>query len=69
MWDKEIALDFYSRFNQTNPLSGDVPMRYRREVLEPGGSLPANDLVRNFLGRPQNMQAFSRWIGAEFAAH
>lgn len=67
MWDKEIALDFYSRFNQADPLSGDVPMRYRREVLEPGGSLPANDLVKNFLGRPQNMQAFSRWIGEEFA--
>jgi thimet oligopeptidase len=42
-------------------------MRYRRLVLEPGGSMSANDLVKNFLGRPQNMKAFQRWLGEEFA--
>lgn len=63
MWDKVIALDFYSQFDAANPLVGDVPMRYRRIVLEPGGSMSANDLVQHFLGRPQNMQALARWIG------
>jgi len=42
-------------------------MRYRRVVLEPGGSVSANDLVKNFLGRPQNMTALQRWMGKEFA--
>jgi len=42
------------------------PMRYRRLVLEPGGSLSANDLVKNFLGRPQNTAAFQKWMGEEF---
>jgi thimet oligopeptidase len=41
-------------------------MRYRRQVLEPGGSMSANDLVKNFLGRPQNIEAFKRWVGEEF---
>jgi thimet oligopeptidase len=41
-------------------------MRYPRTVLEPGGSLPANDLVKNFLGRPQNMAAFQNWMAEEF---
>jgi len=41
-------------------------MRYRRLVLEPGGSLSANDLVKNFLGRPQNTAAFQKWMGEEF---
>jgi thimet oligopeptidase len=41
-------------------------MRYRRVVLEPGGSMPANDLVKNFLGRPQNMTALQKWMGEEF---
>jgi len=41
-------------------------MRYRRQVLEPGGSVSANDLVKNFLGRPQNTDAFQRWMGKEF---
>jgi thimet oligopeptidase len=41
-------------------------MRYRRVVLEPGGSMSANDLVKNFLGRPQNMHALKTWMGEEF---
>jgi hypothetical protein len=28
--------------------------------------MSANDLVKNFLGRPQNMMAFQNWIGEEF---
>jgi hypothetical protein len=28
--------------------------------------MSANDLVKNFLGRPQNMAAFQRWLGEEF---
>jgi len=66
MWDKVIAEDFFQQFDQKNLLAGDAPMRYRRVVLEPGGSMPANDLVKNFLGRPQNMTALQRWMGEEF---
>lgn len=68
MWDKVIALDFFGQFDSKNLLAGDAPMRYRRTVLEPGGSVSANDLVKNFLGRPQSMGAMQRWIGAEFDA-
>jgi thimet oligopeptidase len=66
MWDKVIAEDFFQQFNQQNLLAGEAPMRYRRTVLEPGGSMSANDLVKNFLGRPQNMGAFQHWLGEEF---
>jgi len=66
MWDKVIAEDFFQQFDQKNLLAGDAPMRYRRTVLEPGGSMSANDLVKNFLGRPQDMTAFQRWMGEEF---
>jgi thimet oligopeptidase len=65
-WDKVIAEDFFQQFDQNNLLAGDAPMRYRQLVLEPGGSMSANDLVKNFLGRPQNMTAFQRWMGEEF---
>jgi thimet oligopeptidase len=68
MWDKVIAEDFFVQFDHANLLAGDAPMRYRRVVLEPGGSMSANDLVKNFLGRPQNMIAFQRWMGEEFDA-
>jgi thimet oligopeptidase len=66
MWDKVIAQDFFEQFDQKNLLAGDAPMRYRHVVLEPGGSTSANDLVKNFLGRPQNMVAFQEWMGEEF---
>jgi thimet oligopeptidase len=66
LWDKVIAEDFFSQFDQANLLAGPAPMRYRHTVLEPGGSVSANTLVRDFLGREQNMDAFQKWMGKEF---
>ena len=67
MWDKVIAEDFFGQFDADNLLSGATSMRYRRQVLQPGGSESANDLVKTFLGRPQNIEAFKKWLGEEFA--
>ncbi len=66
LWDKVIAEDFFVQFDHNNLLAGDAPARYRRLVLEPGGSMSANDLVKNFLGRPQNTAALQKWMGEEF---
>jgi thimet oligopeptidase len=66
LWDKVIAEDFFLQFDHKNLLAGDAPMRYRRVVLEPGGSMSANDLVKNFLGRAQNMTALQHWMAEEF---
>lgn len=66
LYDKVISEDFFLQFDHKNLLAGDAPMKYRRVVLEPGGSMSANDLVKNFLGRPQNMTAFQHWLGEEF---
>ena len=68
MWDFVIAQDFFQQFDQKNLFAGETPMRYRRLVLEPGGSESANDLVKNFLGRPQNTAAFQHWLDEEFRA-
>ncbi len=68
MWDEVIAVDFFAQFDRQNPFAGDAPARYRRLVLEPGGSMSANDLVKNFLGRPQNMDALKTWMGQEFSS-
>jgi thimet oligopeptidase len=66
LWDKEIAEDFFVQFDHRNLLAGTAPMRYRSQVLEPGGSVSANVLVKNFLGRKQDLDAFERWMGEEF---
>jgi len=67
MWDKVIAEDFFEQFDSHNLLAGSAPLRYRRNVLEPGGSVSANTLVKNFLGRPQSIEALRRWMSVEFA--
>ncbi|WP_317205893.1 M3 family metallopeptidase [Janthinobacterium sp.] len=64
--DKVIALDFYGRFERADPLAGPAAARYRKMVIEPGATKPAAQLVRDFLGRPQNMDAFKNWLGEEF---
>jgi len=66
LWDKVIAEDFFQQFDQKNLLGGDTPLRYRRQVLEPGGSMSANDLVKGFLGRTPQTEAFGRWLNEEF---
>ena len=64
---KVIALDFFNQFDKANLLDGPAAMRYRKTVLEPGGSMSANDLVKGFLGRPQSYEAFRSWMNEEFA--
>jgi thimet oligopeptidase len=64
--DKVIAIDFFAQFDKHNLLDGPTAMRYRRSVLEPGASKPAAELVKDFLGRKQNMDALRNWMGEEF---
>jgi thimet oligopeptidase len=65
--DKVIAIDFFAQFDKRNLLDGPTAMRYRHTVLEPGASEPAADLVKDFLGRPQNIDALKTWMNQEFA--
>lgn len=66
LWDKVIAIDFMTQFNRADLFAQAPAARYRRTVLEAGGSRSANELVQNFLGRPQNMDAFRGWMSEEF---
>ena len=66
LFDKVIALDFYRQFDPQNLIGGPAALRYRQLVLEPGGSEPGTELVKNFLGRPQNLKAFEDWMDEEF---
>jgi Zn-dependent oligopeptidase len=66
LWDKVIAQDFYSKFDHNNLLSPEIALRYRQTVLEKTGAMPANDLVTNFLGRPESIDAFVAWMNQEF---
>jgi thimet oligopeptidase len=62
-----IALDFFAQFDSHDLLGGPAGMRYRRTVLAPGATRPAAQLVSGFLGREPNLDAYRRWMLAEFA--
>jgi thimet oligopeptidase len=66
MFDKVIALDFFAQFDPANLLDGNAGERYRKTVLEQGGSKPGRELVRDFLGRDEEFAAFSTWLNEEF---
>ena len=64
--DKVIALDFFAQFDPHDLLGGPAGPRYRLAVLAPGATQPAAQLVRDFLGREPNLDAYQRWLLAQF---
>ncbi len=66
MFDKVIALDFFAQFDPADLLGCEAGARYRKTVLEQGGSKPGREMVRDFLGRDEEFAAFSKWLNEEF---
>jgi thimet oligopeptidase len=63
LWSKVYGDDMFSRFEREGVTNPDVGADYRRAVLEPGSSRDAADLLRDFLGRDPNNEAFLRHLG------
>ena len=67
LWSKVYGDDMFSRFTPEGVTSPEVGRAYRREILEPNGAGPAEELLRRFLGREPNNEAFLRLLGIEIA--
>ncbi len=65
-FDKVIALDFFGQFDPADLLGCKAGAKYRKTVLEQGGSKPGREMVRDFLGRDEEFSAFSKWLNEEF---
>jgi thimet oligopeptidase len=65
VWSLVIARDLLTPFrtkgNLTDP---ELARRYAREILAPGGSRPADESIRAFLGRDFDLKAFTEWVHA-----
>jgi len=64
LWSEVYSVDmFEARFKKEGILSPAVGRDYRRCILEPGSTLDAADMLRNFLGREPSEEAFLRSKG------
>jgi thimet oligopeptidase len=62
MYSKVIAKDLFSEFKKHGLLDETTAHKYRDTILAPGGSKDANDLVKDFLGRTYNFEAYKAWL-------
>jgi thimet oligopeptidase len=65
MWSLVIAKDLFHVFEEKGLLNPDAASRYRKYILEPGGSKDAALLVKDFLGRDYTFDAFGRWLNKQ----
>lgn len=64
MWSLVIAKDLFTGFDRADLLARPAAVRYRETVLAAGGSAPAVQLVRAFLGRDYTFDAYQAWLDA-----
>ncbi len=64
MWSLVIAKDLFTAFDQGDLLASGASSRYREKVLQAGGSAPAGELVRDFLGRESTFDAYEQWLNS-----
>ena len=65
LWSQVFGDDMYTKFEATSPMDTETGLHYRRTILERGGTVDGDQLVRDFLGREPNNEAFLRGLGLE----
>ena len=62
-WAEVLSADAFSAFEESGVFNPDTGRRYRREILEAGGSRPAMDSFTAFRGRAPKIDALLRHQG------
>ena len=63
LWSEVFAADMYSTFEKEGVLNQEVGLRFRKTILEKGGAENPMNLVRAFLRRDPNNEAFLKKQG------
>ncbi|MFL5320723.1 MAG: M3 family metallopeptidase [Myxococcaceae bacterium] len=62
IWSSVIARDLLTVFEKEGYLNPVPATRYRKAILEQGGSKDAELLVKDFLGREHSFDAYAKWL-------
>ncbi len=62
-WAELLSADAFAAFEEEGVFNPDVGQRFRREILEAGGSRPAMESFKAFRGREPNIDALLRHQG------
>jgi thimet oligopeptidase len=63
VWSLVIARDLLTPFHDRGTLTDPATAkRFAQEILAPGSSRPATELIRTFLGRDFEFAAFDQWV-------
>lgn len=65
LWSEVIAEDFFSEFQKHGIFNSTIGRKFRSEILEKGGTIEEEDMVRNFLGREVSNTPFLKSIGLD----
>lgn len=61
LWSKVYSIDLFSFF-KSNPMNKELGMKLRNEILSKGGQLDGIDLLKNFMEREPNTDAYIEWL-------
>lgn len=61
LWSKVYAIDLFSFF-ESNPLDKKLGNKLRKEILSKGGIIDGLELLRNFMEREPNQDAYIQWL-------
>lgn len=58
LWSRVLGADLFTRFEAEGLRNPQTAHDYRQAILAPGGTRPAEELIREFLGRDVTIDAF-----------
>lgn len=65
LWSRVFAEDMFSVFEQNGVMDIKTGLRYRHDILEAASTKQEIDMLRDFLGRDPNSNAFLKSIGVQ----
>lgn len=63
LWSQSYAEDVFTKFEKNGFMDTKTGVEYRQKILAPGGSLDPDEMVKSFLGRDMNSEAFLKSLG------